>query len=115
MVYRDGFIYVADAINNRIQVFDTDGKFISILGGENAPALNYPYDLDLCPDGTLLVIEYGAARITRLSLEGELLGHFGGPGRGMGQFATPWSIGVDSQNRVRVADTGNHRIVELKL
>jgi len=115
MVYRDGRIYIADAINNRIQVFDTDGNFIAILGGTDAPALNYPYDLGLCPDGTLLVIEYGAARITRLSMDGELLGRFGGPGRGLGEFATPWSIGVDSQGRVRVADTGNHRIVELKL
>jgi DNA-binding beta-propeller fold protein YncE len=115
MIYRDGKIYIADAINNRIQVFDTDGRFIAILGGEDAPALNYPYDLCLCPDGTLLVIEYGAARITRLSLDGTVLGRFGGPGRGMGKFATPWSIGIDSQGLVRVADTGNHRIVEFQL
>ena len=31
-----------------------------------------------------------------------------------GQFFTPWGIAVDSQGRLRVADTGNHRIVELE-
>ena len=30
-------------------------------------------------------------------------------------MATPWGIAIDSQRRIRVADTGNHRIVELKL
>ena len=34
-------------------------------------------------------------------------------GSGLAQFPTPWGIAVDSKNNIYVADTGNHRIVQL--
>ena len=64
-------------------------------------------------DGTLYVVEYGVGRVSRVSLDGKLLGRFGSAGSGEGEFATPWGIAVDSKMRIRVADTGNRRIVEL--
>jgi hypothetical protein len=36
-------------------------------------------------------------------------------GKGDAQFRTPWGIAVDSRMRLRIADTGNRRIAELKL
>ena len=62
---------------------------------------------------TLFVIEWGAGRLTRSALDGQLLGRFGTPGMGHGQFRTPWSIAVDSQMRIWVADTENRRLVVL--
>jgi DNA-binding beta-propeller fold protein YncE len=116
MAWHDGKIYVADAVNNRIQVFSDDGKFLGGLQSPESPlGLDFPYDLKLDDDGALYVVEYGAGRVTKVALDGRLLGRFGSPGTGEGQFRTPWGIAVDSKMRLLIADTGNRRIVELKL
>ncbi|NQV27618.1 MAG: hypothetical protein HQ518_24985 [Rhodopirellula sp.] len=115
IVWNDGLIYVADAINNRIQVFRDNGRFVRILGGEvDAPRLHYPYDLAGGPDGDVFAIEYGGNRVTRLNLQGHTLGTFGSTGHGVGEFSTPWGLAVDSNGRIVVADTGNRRLVELQ-
>jgi iron(III) transport system ATP-binding protein len=115
LVWHDGKIYAADAFNNRIQVFTDDGKFLKILGSSEQPlALQLPYDLKIGGDDTLYAVEYGAGRVTRFDLNGRILGRYGTTGTGLGQFATPWGIAVDSQKRVYVADTGNRRVVELQ-
>ena len=114
MVWHAGNLYVADAINNRIQVFSDTGQFIRVLGSPDRPwSLGLPYALQLGSDNTLYVVEYAAGRVSRASLEGGLLGRYGRTGNGVGEFATPWGISVDSKRRIRVADTGNRRIVEL--
>lgn len=116
LVWRDGKIYAADAFNNRIQVFTDDGKFLEVLKASDQPvSLKLPYDLKLGPDDVLYVIEYGAGRVTRLDLDGRLLGRYGTTGSGLGQFATPWGIAVDAQKKIYVADTGNRRVVELEV
>jgi len=115
LVWRDGKIYAADAFNNRIQVFSDDGKFLKILEASDQPvSLKLPYDLKLGPDDSLYVVEYGPGRVTRLDLDGRLLGRYGTAGSGLGQFATPWGIAVDAKKRIYVADTGNRRVVEVE-
>jgi ABC-type Fe3+/spermidine/putrescine transport system ATPase subunit/sugar lactone lactonase YvrE len=116
LVWRGGNIYAADAFNNRIQVFTDGGKFLKILDSGGRPlALQLPYDLKLGADDTLYAIEYGAGRVTRFDLNGQILGQYGTTGTGLGQFATPWGIATDSQKRIYVADTGNRRVVELQM
>ena len=115
VVWRDGLLYVADAFNNRIQVFTDRGKFRRIIGlPESGVTLGYPYALALGPQDDLFVIEYSTARVSRFSLkDSRLLGRFGTAGRGEGEFATPWGIDVNSQGTIFVADTDNRRLVEL--
>lgn len=115
MVWHADHLYVADAINNRIQVFTDDGNFVGVLkdGKGVRPQLHFPYDICLGPSNHLFVVEYGAGRVTKLGLDGTVVGRFGSTGRGRGQFSTPWGLAVDGQDRLRVADTGNRRIVEL--
>lgn len=110
----DGLLYIADAINNRVQVFTEKGEFKGVLGGGSLD-LHFPYDIAAAPDGSLFVAEYGAGRVTRVDTTGHLLGRYGKTGSGSGRFVTPWGIAVDSHTRVRVADTGNRRMVELTL
>ncbi|RPI83393.1 MAG: hypothetical protein EHM42_08460 [Planctomycetaceae bacterium] len=89
-----------------------------MLGGEQGAAesaLEYPYDIALSPAAELYVVEYGACRVSRFDLNGKLLGRFGTNGRDDGQFTTPWGLAVDRNSRVYVADTGNRRLVQLKL
>jgi len=114
MVWHDGRLYIVDAFNDRIQVFDGQGRFLEVLGTQDeAGRLHYPYDIALGPNRDLWVIEYGAGRISRFNLEGDLLGRFGSTGSGPRQFGTPWGLAVDSGRRIWVADTRNHRLVSV--
>ncbi|MEM6560702.1 MAG: hypothetical protein AAF656_03805, partial [Planctomycetota bacterium] len=61
-------LFVADAINHRIAVFGTDGTFRRNLASQGAEPgeLNFPYGIDLHPDGDLIVTEYGNNRVQKL-------------------------------------------------
>jgi len=109
IVWKEGKLYVADAINNRIQVFTDTGKFLNVLPLK----LHLPYDLTVDESGRFYVVEYGAGRVTYFDDAGTVLGRFGKQGAKSGQFSTPWGLTIDSQGRLRVADTGNRRLVSL--
>jgi len=113
IVWDDGELIVADAINNRIQVFKDDGTFLRIIADESSAGLYYPYDLAQAPDGTLFVPEYGRGRVTQLSKTGKVLARFGKEGRNQQELWTPWGIAVSPLGRIAIADTGNHRVVEI--
>ncbi|MFK7776712.1 MAG: ATP-binding cassette domain-containing protein [Gimesia sp.] len=115
MIWHQGKIYVADAINNRIQIFSDTGTFLEILGTKTGGIpLYYPYDIAIDRESkNLYIVEYGAGRITRTNLEGKILGRFGRTGVKQGEFVTPWGIAVNSKDQVYVADTGNRLIVKL--
>ena len=116
LAWHDGKIHVADAINNRVLNFTDAGKYVGLLGAPGKPlTFQLPYDIAFAPDGNFYVIEYGAGRLSRIAPDGTLLGQLGRTGSGVGEFATPWGITVDSQMRIRVADTKNRRVVTLRL
>ena len=113
IVWHQGEVLVADAINNRVQKFTDHGEFVAIVTGPDT-GLRFPYDLAMAPDGNIYIVEYGAGRITLLSPQGAVLGQFGSTGRGPEQLVTPWGIVADSRGRLRVADTGNRRIIAIE-
>jgi len=115
LAWRAGKVYVADAINNRVLIFTDAGKYLGDLGTPQPLIFGLPYDIALGPDGIFNIIEYGAGRLSRVSPEGKLLGQLGRTGAGVGEFATPWGLTVDSKGRIFVADTKNRRMVRLKL
>jgi DNA-binding beta-propeller fold protein YncE len=116
LTWHAGKIYIADAVNNRVQIFNDDLTFVDVLGGVESPvSFGFPYDVFVGPDERLYIAEYKTSRVTCASLDGGLIGRFGGPGTSDNQFRTPWGISVDAAGRVLVADTGNRRIVELHL
>jgi ABC-type multidrug transport system ATPase subunit/sugar lactone lactonase YvrE len=119
LVWHAGRVYVADAVNHRVLIFKETGEYEGLLGASansgSALAFNLPYDITLGGDGAFYIIEYGAGRLTKVSLDGRLLGRYGQTGTGTGEFATPWGLIMDSRLRVYVADTKNRRIVALQL
>ncbi|MBN1911588.1 MAG: hypothetical protein JW818_17740 [Pirellulales bacterium] len=110
-------IWVADAGNHRIQVFDTRGKLVKMWGTEGSEPgqLSYPYDVQILPDSTVCVCEYGNNRIQRFTPDGKSLGCWGKPGRGEGELYNPWAFVRDSQGRIHVLDTNNHRVHRVKM
>lgn len=115
LTWRAGKIYIADAINNRVLIFADSGQYLGLLGTPQPLAFGLPYDIALGKDDNFHIIEYGAGRLSRVSPEGKLLGQFGRTGMGVGEFATPWGITIDSRGRIFVADTKNRRIVSFRL
>jgi sugar lactone lactonase YvrE len=112
-------IWVADACNHRIQVFDATGdsaKLVRIWGEQgSAPGqLSYPYGVTLHPLGTVYVSEFGNSRIQKFSLEGEFLASWGTPGREDGQLNQPWDLVCDSQGFIHVLDSYNHRVQRIR-
>ena len=114
------FIWVADACNHRIQVFDATGdeaKLVKIWGreGDELGELSYPYDLVLDGRGHLLVAEFGNHRIQKFTLDGRSLGSWGTNGRREGELFQPWALVLDSQDRIHILDTYNHRVQRIRL
>ena len=82
-------IYVADKNNNRIDVFDTSGKYIKSWGslGSGKGQFNNPADLagDF-PRGLIFVSDIGNNRVEKFDTNGKFLGMWGSTGVGIGQF-----------------------------
>ncbi len=49
-------------------------------------------------------------RIQKFDAQGRFVGMFGGGGGSPGRFNEPWSVAVDGDGFIYVADTWNHRI-----
>ncbi len=110
-------LWVADACNHRIQVFDRQGRLLRYWGeeGSGVGELYYPYDLALGPDDTVYVVEWGNDRVQKFTRDGRSLGLWGARGRAEGQLANPWALVRDSRGRLHVLDTENHRVQTIRM
>jgi DNA-binding beta-propeller fold protein YncE len=99
-----GRVYVGDRENNRVQVFDADGKFLHQWTEAGAP-----FGLFLAGDH-LFVADGRADWVKVLTLDGKSLGRFGETGTGAGQFRLPHMLCVDSKGAVYVAEVNGKRI-----
>jgi aldose sugar dehydrogenase len=111
-----GNVYVADTANNRIQVFSSNGTFLSEWGryGTGNGTLNYPEGIAVdSSSGNVYVADTANNRIQVFSSNGTFLsgwGRYGGIA-GNGTLRSPAGIAVDSSSgNVYVADTAHNRI-----
>jgi len=109
------FLWVADACNHRIQVFDATGPSAVMVdswgeAGQGDGQMRYPYALLLSGAKDVYVCEFGNHRLHKFNRNGESAGTFGGPGRDPGQFHQPWSFCFDDSGRLVVLDSYNHRV-----
>ncbi len=110
-----GLLWVADACNHRMQVFDLSGNKPQLerMWGQPGNAvgqLNCPYGIDFDSQGNLLLAEFGNHRVQRFSRDGQSLETWGGVGNGPGLFQRPWALITDSHRNVHVLDSENHRV-----
>jgi len=110
----NGNIYVCDSSNERIQIFDSEGKFISTFGsyGSKNGQFNNPYGIAINSKGNIIVSDNGNHRIQIFDSKGKFISTFGsyGNGHGNGQFQLPRGICVDLNDNIYVCDTNEHRI-----
>lgn len=107
-----GNVYVADTGNNRIQKFDSSGKFVTAWGayGIANGQFSFPSGISLNPAGNVYVADSGNDRIQKFTANGEFLTAWGSTGSDPGQFSQPLGIAADSAGNIYVIEGNNARI-----
>ena len=104
VVDRQQNVYVADRENKRIQIFDTEGKFL-----KEWTHIGYPYGLCIAADQHIWMVDGGYNRVLELDQNGNILGAIGEPGHAPGQFAWAHFLALGKDSKLYVADVLNWR------
>jgi sugar lactone lactonase YvrE len=122
----DGEIFIVDAWNHRLQIFDTEGHYLRSIGSlyiateeekytpKKFGGFNEPDSLCFDSRGRLLVTDSGNSRVVVLERDGSFIDCWGRRGRELEEFEFPKGLAVDSETMF-VADWGNHRIQTFSL
>lgn len=112
----DGNLYVADTLNNRIEIFDADGKFISTFGkaGDGPGYFARPKGVAIDSDGHIWVADGMQDRVQVFNKEAQLLISFGGHGLLPGQFQGLVGIATDQNNRVFTSEIYPGRVQQFR-
>ena len=129
-------VYVADRGNRRIQVFNTDGKFLrqftidvpvpadarpaignkpTVTTGTMSPGAPWAICITPAPHQVLYASDAFPGRIYKLSLDGKVLGVLGKSGKQPGQFGWIHEMACPSENELYVAEILNWRVQKLIL
>lgn len=108
----EGKILVADCHNHRIQIFDSQGRFLKSFGnlGEKNGQLNNPTDVAVDKQGNIIVCDKDNHRIQRFTKDGVFMNKFGGCGENQGKLKRPWGVSIGNDNEIIVTDRKNSRI-----
>jgi DNA-binding beta-propeller fold protein YncE len=109
-----GRVFVVDRKNARVQVFDSEGKYLSQWKG---PPFVSPQDIAIGSDGTAFVTDIGEqdrlpdrSGVYVMTLEGSSLGRIGRRGNYDGQFIIAHGVAVGRGAEVYVADFFGRRV-----
>lgn len=109
-------LVVVDSHNHRVGRFTLEGELVTWYGGRDRPGdglgqFRYPHGIASMGDGTALIVEYGNNRVQHFDLAtGQGLTAWGRPGRGEGELAAPWAVGILDRTAY-VLDSGNSRML----
>ena len=98
-------MYVTDGGNNRVQVFEQDGKYVRHFGKD---VLKGPRGIAVTKDGHVVVSSKYASNLSIFTLEGQYVREVTDIG-----LNRPYGVAVDACGWVYVADCDNHRILKL--
>jgi DNA-binding beta-propeller fold protein YncE len=101
-----GLVYVADRSNLRVQVFDPSGKFLAKWTDVGDPWGVYY----VAKENAIYMCDGLYCRISKLSLEGKVLGVLSSWGKAPGRLDFAHEIAVDSEGSIYVAEIKNLRV-----
>ena len=104
---RQNRVLVGDRENNRIQIFDREGKWLETWTGFA------PYGLAYRPDGTLFVATGREHDVLCLDNAGKISRRWGRKGAAPGEFDLPHMLCFDSTGALLVAEVGGIRLQKL--
>ena len=102
-----GRVLVGDRENNRIQVFNADGKLLEVWNGFA------PYGMAQSAAGELFVADGRANKILLLDQHGGVVQSWGEKGAAPGQFQMPHMLAVDAEGNLLVAEVNGQRLQKL--
>ncbi len=99
-------LYITDAGAHCVWSISRSGSLVRSFGerGAGDGQFNYPSQIAIAPDGSVVVADSMNFRVQRFSAEGEFLGTFGQKGDASGDFALPKGVAVDEGGRIWVVD-----------
>lgn len=101
-----GRLYVADRTNERVQIFDQEGKFLGKWTGLGAPwGLHYA-----AKENAIYMADGKNNRILKLNLDGQVQGVLSSYGRTQGKLDFAHHIAVDSEGSIYVVEIKNWRV-----
>jgi DNA-binding beta-propeller fold protein YncE len=107
-VGKDGFLYVVDGGNFRVQVMRPDGGFVRSFGavGRQGGQFSRPKEIAIDAAGNVYVIDTAFGNFQIFTSDGRLLLDVGGRSNtdGPGKYMLPSGIAVDEDGRVYVVD-----------
>jgi hypothetical protein len=114
-VSRDGIVYVADRINNRIQLFTREGKFLKQVRvtNEGSTVVPVPAGFAFSPDSKqqyLYVVDSGPMRVVIFDRQTMAqIGVVGTKGAKAGEFDIVHHMAADSKGNLYTAEIVNNR------
>jgi sugar lactone lactonase YvrE len=99
-----GQLWVTDRENQRIQIFDQDGKYIKELKYSGLPC-----SLDIGSQNIFMVNGF-AGQLLKLDLDGKVISATGKPGKNLGEFGEAHMIAVSPKGEVFIADSVNANV-----
>lgn len=102
VVDRKGLVHIADRQNRRIQVFDTDGKYV-----RERKYFGLPCGLSINSAGDMYMVSGYAGQIIKLDEHGSPLAATGEAGQGLGKFGEAHYLTFGAGGEIYVADTVN--------
>ncbi len=114
-----GNIYVSEYGNHRVQKFDDNYAYVSILGVTGIPYVptagyyNNPTGLASAPDGGLIVAEKRGQRVVKIAPDGSeawIAGRAGVRGDDENHFSEPAGVAVGPSGKIYVTEEWNDRV-----
>ena len=101
-----GRVYVADRTNGRVQIFDSNGKFLGKWTDVGAPwGLQF-----VASENAIYMCDGLNNRVVKLNTDGQILGVLGSYGKEPGKFDFAHNIAVDSTGAIYVSEIKNWRV-----
>jgi streptogramin lyase len=101
-----GLLWVVDRENQRIQLFDQNGKYVREMKYAGLPCA-----VDIGKQYVYMVNGF-AGQLLRLDLNGKVLAALGKPGKGPGEFGEAHFMAVSPKDEIYVADSVNGALVK---
>jgi DNA-binding beta-propeller fold protein YncE len=111
-------VYVADASNKRIQIFDKEGAYktsITGIGSPRAICISPGAHQFLYASNSNGVDDFDNGEIYKLELDGKILGKFGEAGKQIKQFSVVNAIDCRRPNELYIGEIGNWRVQKITL
>lgn len=116
-VSKNGLIYVVDGVNDKIKVYNRNGKFLYSFGskGSGRSEFRSPLGIDIDNKGRLYIADSGNHRVQILQAKGGFIAEIKLPGSN-NHPADPTDVVVDNlNNKFYIVDNDNHQVLAYDL